>query len=188
MRITPLTCVSILVRIRISSPSAISQSLFYLGSLDSLPEQSVTGVGARMIGSTANNISNLRSLSKESLRELWQATFKKAPSPRLRREVMLPVLACRMQEQSRHNLTVEAQMLLNQVIGGLKRATGQPGVGFRSGTRLVREWKGQVHEVLVKEDGFEYQGEHFKSLSPIACRITGTRWSGPAFFGTKGRK
>jgi hypothetical protein len=138
--------------------------------------------------SAANNVSNLQSLSKECLRELWQAKFKKAPSPRLRREVMLPVLAYRMQELSNHNLTPEAQILLNQVIGGLKRASEKPAIGFRSGTRLVREWRGQVHEVLVKEDGFEYQGKYFKSLSPIACQITGTRWSGPAFFGTKGKK
>jgi Protein of unknown function (DUF2924) len=101
---------------------------------------------------------------------------------------MLPVLACRIQEQSEPNLAAEAQTLLNQAIGSLKRTNGNPIVGSRSGTRLVREWKGQVHEVLAKEDGFEYQGEHFKSLSPIACRITGTRWSGPAFFGTKGKK
>jgi hypothetical protein len=101
---------------------------------------------------------------------------------------MLPVLACRIQEQSKPNLTAEAQILLNQAIGSLNRASGRPAGVFRSGTRLVREWKGQVHEVLAKEDGFEYLGEHFKSLSPIACRITGTRWSGPAFFGTKGKK
>jgi hypothetical protein len=140
------------------------------------------------MGSDAISVRNLQSLSKKGLRELWQATFKKAPSPRLRREVMLPVLACRIQEQSKPNLAAEAQILLNQAIGSMKRAGGKPTVGFRSGTRLVREWKGQVHEVLAKEDGFEYQGEYFKSLSPIACRITGTRWSGPAFFGTKGKK
>jgi hypothetical protein len=96
---------------------------------------------------------------------------------------MLPVLACRIQEQSKPNRAAEAQTLLNQAIGSLKRANGNPTVGFRSAARLVREWKGQVYEVLAKEDGFEYRGEHFKSLSPIACRITGTRWSGPAFFG-----
>jgi hypothetical protein len=56
---------------------------------------------------------------------------------------------------------------------------------FKSGTRLVREWKGKVHEVTITADGFDYEGEAYKSLSPIACRITGTHWSGPAFFGTK---
>jgi hypothetical protein len=49
----------------------------------------------------------------------------------------------------------------------------------------VREWKGKVHEVLINANGFEYLGETYKSLSPIACRITGTHWSGPAFFGTR---
>jgi hypothetical protein len=59
---------------------------------------------------------------------------------------------------------------------------------FRHGTRIVREWKGKVHEVTITDGGFEYEGETFRSLSPIACRITGTHWSGPAFFGTKGKK
>jgi len=45
--------------------------------------------------------------------------------------------------------------------------------------RLVREWKGKVHEVTITSDGFEYQAEAYKSLSPIGCRITGTRWSRP---------
>jgi hypothetical protein len=50
------------------------------------------------------------------------------------------------------------------------------------------EWKGKVHEVLITEKGFEYQGETFRSLSPIACRITSTHWFGPAFLGTKGKR
>lgn len=51
------------------------------------------------------------------------------------------------------------------------------------GARLVREWHGQVHTVDVIEDGFLYDGEVFGSLSKIANQITGTRWSGPRFFG-----
>ncbi len=53
------------------------------------------------------------------------------------------------------------------------------------GTRLLREWQGATHEVLVLPRGFEYQGKTFSSLSAVARAITGTAWSGPAFFGIK---
>lgn len=56
---------------------------------------------------------------------------------------------------------------------------------FKTGTRIIREWKGQLHEVAVTAEGCVCNGDEYKSLSPIAFRITGTKWSGPAFFGTK---
>ncbi len=55
------------------------------------------------------------------------------------------------------------------------------------GTRLVREWNGALHEVEVLEDGYLWRGEQTRSLSAIARAITGTKWSGPRFFGLKGR-
>jgi hypothetical protein len=55
--------------------------------------------------------------------------------------------------------------------------------------RLVREWHGTVHVVTVDEDGsIHWNGRSWRSLSEIARTITGTRWSGPAFFGLKGPK
>jgi hypothetical protein len=55
------------------------------------------------------------------------------------------------------------------------------------GARLVREWNEIVHEVDVTGDGYIWQGETYRSLTAIACRITGTKWSGPRFFGLAGR-
>ncbi len=52
------------------------------------------------------------------------------------------------------------------------------------GTRLLREWSGDTHEVLVTDQGYVYRGTTYRSLSAIAQVITGTRWSGPKFFGT----
>ena len=60
-----------------------------------------------------------------------------------------------------------------------KTRTIQP----RTGARLMRVWQGQTHHVTVLDDGFEWQGERHGSLSAIAREITGTRWSGPRFFG-----
>lgn len=53
------------------------------------------------------------------------------------------------------------------------------------GTRLVREWKGAEHTVTVMKDGFDWQGQRFKSLSAIAKTITGTSWNGYRFFGLR---
>jgi DUF2924 family protein len=53
------------------------------------------------------------------------------------------------------------------------------------GTRLLREWQGETHQVSIVAAGFEYNGTIYKSLSAIARRITGTPWSGPQFFGLR---
>jgi len=57
------------------------------------------------------------------------------------------------------------------------------GPNLRPGARLVREWRGRTHTVQVTEDGFEYDGKPYSSLSKIAHAITGAHWSGPRFFG-----
>ncbi len=55
------------------------------------------------------------------------------------------------------------------------------------GTRLIREWQGQTHEVLVSQDGYLWHDQRYTSLSRIATEITGVKWSGPRFFGLKRR-
>ena len=60
------------------------------------------------------------------------------------------------------------------------------GLGLKPGTVLTRTWHGVLHQVRVTNNGFDYRGERFGSLSEVARRITGTRWSGPLFFGLKG--
>jgi hypothetical protein len=59
---------------------------------------------------------------------------------------------------------------------------------IKAGTRLVRQWKEQIHVVEVKTEGYEYRGARYENLSEIARLITGTRWSGPAFFGLKAKQ
>ena len=53
------------------------------------------------------------------------------------------------------------------------------------GTRLIRTWGGETHEVTVLERGYLWQERRYRSLSAIAGEITGTRWSGPRFFGLR---
>ncbi len=61
-------------------------------------------------------------------------------------------------------------------------------ITLREGNRLVREWNGTTHTVLVLATGFEWQGRQYRSLSQIAEAITGAHWSGPRFFGLTKRK
>jgi hypothetical protein len=138
---------------------------------------------------TANLPVKLQSLDKPKLRKLWQNSFNRPPSPRLRCELMAPILAFRIQELAHGGLTLETKAKLHEIRFCLSsKAQNDARQRFKSGTKLVRESKGKVHEVTITADGFEYQGETYKTLSPIACRITGTHWSGPAFFGTKKRQ
>jgi Protein of unknown function (DUF2924) len=56
---------------------------------------------------------------------------------------------------------------------------------LKAGTRLIREWRGVTHAVLVQADGFEWNGRRYRSLTIIAHNITGAHWSGPRFFGLR---
>ena len=88
---------------------------------------------------------------------------------------------------------VRADLALDAASVVLDVEEGRPAPASRAtsaqpGTRLVREWQGRTHTVLVTDTGFEYAGKHYPSLSAIARAITGTRWSGPAFFGLRPRR
>ena len=63
-----------------------------------------------------------------------------------------------------------------------------PEPDLKPGTVLLREWHGTQHQVIVHEDGIVFRGKPYKSLSEVAYRITGTKWSGPRFFGLKANR
>ncbi len=113
----------------------------------------------------------------------WWPTGKRTsgakPARKLRMELMRPVLVYRIQEKA-FGLAGPKR---KGSVPNLLASSNQP--RFKSGTKIIREWKGQLHEVSVATEGYLYKGDLYKSLSPIAFRITGTKWSGPAFFGTK---
>jgi hypothetical protein len=101
---------------------------------------------------------------------------------------MIPLLAYRMQEKAYGGLKLSTRKRLQKLAGELKRdpkAQLPPNQRFKSGTKLVRQWQGKIHEVLVVDEGFNYRNKRYESLSEIAREITGTRWSGPLFFGLK---
>jgi Protein of unknown function (DUF2924) len=140
------------------------------------------------IRETRKLIRRLPRAGRDELRKLWLENFGRPAATSLRRELMLPVLAYRIQERVYGGLDAESERRLREIIASQTQKPArqaEKGHPFKPGTRILREWKGQTHEVLITSLGFEYKGETFRTLSPIAKRITGTHWSGPAFFGTK---
>jgi hypothetical protein len=122
------------------------------------------------------------------LRQRWRALYKTEALPHLSRELLLRAVAYRMQELALGELRPQRQRQLRQIAQEIKE-TGKTRRRVRpelkSGTRLVREWQDRTYEVLVLDDGFSWQGAHYRSLSALARKITGTAWSGPLFFGLK---
>jgi hypothetical protein len=135
----------------------------------------------------AEKIANLPKLSRTQLLPIWAENFSTPPPAHLRKDLMVPILAYRLQEREYGGLSNAARRRLKEIAIStrLKPLGRTTDVDIQEGPRLVRTWKGEPHEVRVFSDGFEYRGKRFGSLSEIAREITGTRWSGPAFFGTK---
>ena len=134
------------------------------------------------------DVEKLATMSGDELSRLWLKIFGKAPPVDLRRQLKIPILAARIQEQRYGGLSKDSQARLKKIATGL--ATGKvvdelSRPQIKPGTRLVREWKGKTHIVVAFADHYEYQDQQFRSLSEIARKITGTRWSGPLFFGLK---
>jgi hypothetical protein len=138
-------------------------------------------------GTPAPSLAMLPGLTRPELLELWQTLWGRAAPAGLRRELMIPILAYGIQEKACGGLKPETERRLCQLSASLDGGRPPKERRVKPGTRLLREWRGQTHEVIATERGFLYQGKSQKSLSGIARQITGTRWSGPVFFGLKSR-
>ncbi len=128
---------------------------------------------------------SLEALSSAELRERW-ARLTASPVPRISPKLLRLALAWEIQARRLGGHTREVTRQLDQLASGKTRtAVSRPGM------RLAREWQGRVHVVTIeeKEGGgaqvIRYEDRTFGSLSEVARAITGTRWSGPAFFGLK---
>ena len=130
----------------------------------------------------------LPELSKPELVAIWKQSFLTEPNDQWRKGLLLQLLSYKLQEQAFAGLGASAVRQLRQLAREVAKGSDIAASGARRlkpGTRLARSWKGQVHVVHVLEDGFDYKGARYTSLSEIARLITGTRWSGPLFFGLK---
>ena len=123
--------------------------------------------------------------SLDELRREWRHLHNNDP-PRISRDLLILGLAYRRQEIE-HGGLGKATLRKLRTLAKTLRSTGRvgptPSLSLKPGARLVREWRGRTHTVTVTEDGFEYGGASYLSLTKVAKEITGTHWSGPRFFG-----
>jgi hypothetical protein len=142
----------------------------------------MASVDARAI---EGKIDRIRSLGLEDLRREWRRLYHAEP-PRISRDLLVLALGYRLQEIAHGGLGKATRRKLQTMAKAL-RITGRvghtPSLSLKPGARLVREWGVRTHTVTITEDGFEYAGENYSSLTKIAQRITAAHWSGPRFFG-----
>jgi hypothetical protein len=141
-----------------------------------------------------DEIARLRDLDLPTLRARWRTVFRrKAPEP-LPRHLLFRILAYRLQAERLGNLDKETVRLLDRIASGnggsLSSVLGKLSRFDRlqPGSMLVREWDGARQRVVVLDRGFAWNGKTYRSLSAVAFAMTGTRWSGPRFFGLRGRR
>jgi hypothetical protein len=120
---------------------------------------------------------------------LWRKLHRTGPPLGLSRDLMIRTLANKLQERVHGGPSLALRLRLQSLAGGLEKGavSFDPGIVLKTGTTLVRQWRGHTHTVLVREGGFEYEGQRYRSLTVIAEQITGAHWSGPRFFGVTRR-
>ncbi|GJL90296.1 MULTISPECIES: DUF2924 domain-containing protein [unclassified Minwuia] len=139
----------------------------------------------------------LSDLSKLDLKQRWEDAFSHPPPKYMRRDVLVRALAHEMQLQASGGMPAGLARQLARAARSMRDGKASavagdqhrsaPGVTIKPGTRLLRDWQGVTHEVIILEKGIQYRGREWSSLSAVAREITGTRWSGPLFFGLKGQ-
>ena len=132
------------------------------------------------------HVTSLAQLTPQELRTLWSQWFDRPPPAKIRRELLVRALAYRMQERAAGGLTTATRTQLRAIAKAVKSHSVDEVLAMprlTPGTHVIREWGNERHQVTVDAVGFVYRGQRYRSLSEIARRITGTRWSGPLFFG-----
>lgn len=135
----------------------------------------------------AAEIAQLDGLGLEELRNLWRDRIG-SPPYFASTEVTRLWLAWELQAKARGGFDPATCRRLKQLCMPAKgdaHSTPTASTALKPGTVLTREWGGKTHRVMVLENGFAWAGQNYRSLSEVATRISGTRWSGPRFFGLK---
>lgn len=127
------------------------------------------------------NLATLFELKRADLVDWWVRLFHCPPPKSAPESFLREVIGWQIQAQEYGSLSAIEKRQLKL---GTPSPTGQLAIG----SRLIRVWQDQTHQVTVLEDGYLYQDKHWRSLSVIAKAITGTPWSGPVFFGLKKAK
>jgi hypothetical protein len=139
----------------------------------------------------AREIGALQNVTPTNLKERWRALYGTEPPRRISRDLLIRALAYRIQEKALGGLKPSTRRLLAKVAADASARRPiqvAPEPNLKPGTVLLREWHGTQHQVIVGENGIVFNGKQYKSLSQVAYRITGTKWSGPLFFGLKANR
>lgn len=131
-------------------------------------------------------------MSVSQLRAEWTKVFREVP-PDVSADILARAISYNVQERALGSLTALSRRRIKRIAGQLDEAgtlsvKAAAGNDLKPGTRLARDWHGKTHHVLVLDDGFLFEERKYKSLTQIAIAITGTKWSGPRFFGLVKRK
>lgn len=132
-----------------------------------------------------NDLEALAAMKPQELRARWREVYRSV-APEIGPDLLRRGIAYRLQERGKGGLTSSTRREIERLIKRLglgEGALGSSAPSLKPGTRLVRSWHDRMHQVLVLEDGFEFEGRRYVSLSQIARDITGAHWSGPRFFG-----
>jgi hypothetical protein len=133
-------------------------------------------------------IAGLLDRSTQELRLAWHKWHHAEPPLGMSRDLLIRSLAYDLQQRAHGSPNNALRRLQTLTRASEKDALSVDPLSFlKAGSTLVREWRGHTHTILVRENGFEYEGQRYRSLTVIAERITGAHWSGPRFFGVTKR-
>jgi Protein of unknown function (DUF2924) len=137
-----------------------------------------------MTNSLASELIRLTTIKPAELRARWRAVYR-IVAPDIGPDLLRRGIAYRLQERGQGSLTSSTRREIERHIKRLGRDDGATpsATSLKPGTRLVHSWRGRMHQVLVLDEGFEFDGRRYGSLTQIASDITGAHWSGPRFFG-----
>ena len=136
----------------------------------------------------AETLARLSASTIFELRGEWRRLHRAPPPMRLSRDLLMRGITYKLQERPLGGLSKSILRKLERLNLDSEASDAQkpaPPISLKAGTRLVREWRGVTHTVLVHADGFEWNGRRYRSLTLVAREITGAHWSGPRFFGLR---
>jgi hypothetical protein len=137
------------------------------------------------ITAVEHQIAGLADRPTQDLRVAWRQLHHTGPPLGLSRDLLIRAIAHQLQERSYGGVSRALRRRLQSLAGASDKGAlaVDPDLVLKAGTTLVRQWRGHTHTVLVHNDGFEHEGQRYRSLTAIAERITEAHWSGPRFFG-----
>jgi hypothetical protein len=137
----------------------------------------------------AVELAELEILTNFELRGEWRRLHHMQPPRSLSRDLLLRGITYKIQERAFGGLSkLVLRKLTDPDTSSAEHRRAAPRIVVKPGTRLVREWNGHTHTVIVHADGVEWRGKRYRSLSVVAREITGAHWSGPRFFGLTSRR